>query len=99
MPVSYEKKPAQQVRNLGKDPNSWPRESETIWRVMKSDSEDFEVGDLLLYLCSNHRGYAIVNLRSNCIHTGQISDGYTIQVVQDFSVKNVTLYVDNSAMP
>lgn len=101
MNISYQEKPKQQPRSLGGDPNSWPNESNTIWKVVESpdDREDFKVDDLLLYMCHRYSGYCWINLRSNEIMTGNIKESYKIKIVQDFTVNTVTLYVDNSARP
>ena len=99
MNIEYQVKQQQQQRSLGNDPNGWPNDSDTIWKVMESETEAFQVGDLILNLCSRYSGYAIINLRTKTIHVGTIKDGYKIKIMQDFTVKSVLLYVDNSAMP
>lgn len=101
MNVSYVEKQPTPVRSLGTDPNGWPSEGDTIWRVVEngSSNEAFLQGDLLLNLCSRYSGYAIINLRSKTIHVGKIDGGYQIKVIQDFTINTVTLYVDNSARP
>lgn len=100
MNISYQEKPKQQQRSLGNDPNGWPKESDTIWRVVESDGrEEFQQDDLLLYLCHRYSGYCWINLRSKAIHTHDIKDSYKIKIVQDFTINTVSLYVDNSARP
>lgn len=99
MYISYQEKPVQQQRSLGNDPNGWPSEGGTIWRVKESPIDGFVRDDLLLVLCSRYQGYAVLNLRSQELHTGTIKDGYSVKIVQDFTVNTVTLYVDNSARP
>lgn len=99
MNVSYTEKPKSTERSLGNDPNGWPSESDTIWRVVSSEHDKFLVGDLLLSLVTRYTGYAILNLRSKELHTNKIENGYKVKIVQDFTVNTVTLYVDNSARP
>jgi hypothetical protein len=99
MNITYSEKPVQQERTLGRNANSWPKESDSVWRVTKSDHADFLAGDLLLYLCSNYQGYAFINMRSKTIHTNEVTDGNKVSIIQDFTLNAVTLYVDNSARP
>lgn len=101
MRIHVVEKPKQTPRELGKNANQWPRDSGTIWRVVESDHEDFLVDDRLLYMSSDYSGHAWINLRTEVIFTGNISTSYDkkVMIVQDFTVNQVSLFVDNSARP